>query len=236
MGKTMIIRKFVRDNPGTFDGATGSTSMPVVAFQMPPSPEEGYFYDELLRALGAPVLMGRTLSRTKDTCRNLLQMQGTRLLVIDEIHSMLAGTARAQRLFLNTLRFLANDCRIPLVCGGTDEARMALLTDSQLAERFDAFELPRWRNDIAFRRLLVGMSGLLPLRNESALDTTACRKIILERTEGVTTRIFRLLESACVQAIEDGSEAVTETSLSSRSLILPLVSMTRKSDRRFAGG
>jgi hypothetical protein len=39
-----------------------------------------------------------------------------RMLVIDEIHSMLAGTFREQRIFLNSLRFLANDLRIPLVC------------------------------------------------------------------------------------------------------------------------
>src|SRR5271166_3025648 len=39
MGKTKIIRKFVRDHPPVFDRATGVTSMPVVTFQMPPSPE-----------------------------------------------------------------------------------------------------------------------------------------------------------------------------------------------------
>ena len=54
MGKTKIIRKFVRDHPAVFDRATGVTSMPVVSFQMPPSPEEGPFYGELLRAFGAP--------------------------------------------------------------------------------------------------------------------------------------------------------------------------------------
>ena len=235
MGKTKIIRKFLRDNPAIFDRATGATSSPVVAFQMPPSPEENNFYDELLRALGSPVLRGRTIGNTKDTCRNLLQMHGARLLVIDEIHSMLAGTARVQRVFLNTLRFLANDCRIPLVCAGTDEARLALLTDSQLAERFDALELPRWKDDTSFRRLLVSLSGILPLRKESQLDTPTCRRVILDRTDGVTTRIFRLIESACIQVIRDDSECINEVALSSRSLILPLVSMTRKSERRMSG-
>ena len=44
------------------------------------------------------------------------------MLIIDEIHSMLAGTFREQRIFLNSIRFLANDLRIPLVCVGTHEA------------------------------------------------------------------------------------------------------------------
>jgi hypothetical protein len=37
------------------------------------------------------------------------------MLVIDEIHSVLAGTFREQRIILNAIRFLANDLRIPLV-------------------------------------------------------------------------------------------------------------------------
>jgi hypothetical protein len=149
---------------------------------------------------------------------------------------MLAGTARAQRIFLNTLRFLANDIRMPLVCAGTDEARMALLTDSQLAERFDALELSPWKDDMAFRRLLASISAMLPLRNQSSLDSSACRQIILKRTDGITTRIFRLIESAAIEAIKDGTECISEATLGSNRLILPLVSMTRKAERRVAGG
>jgi Bacterial TniB protein len=41
-----------------------------------------------------------------------------RMLVIDEIHSILAGTFPEQRIVLNAIRFLTNDLRIPLVCVG----------------------------------------------------------------------------------------------------------------------
>jgi hypothetical protein len=208
--------------------------MPVVAFQMPPQPDQYDFWGELYRMLGAPTIFNSSISRTKNVCRNLLQTAGTRMLIVDEVHSMLAGTARDQRVFLNTLRFLANDIRIPLVCAGTDEARLALLTDSQLAERFDALELPRWTNDTAFRRLLVSIAATLPLRKDSTLDSQACREIILKRTDGITMRIFRLIESAAIQAISDGTECITEEALSSKSLVLPLVSMTRKSQRQVA--
>jgi gamma-glutamyl:cysteine ligase YbdK (ATP-grasp superfamily) len=61
-----------------------------------------------------------------------------RLLVIDEIHSLLAGTYREQRILPNSIRFLANDLRLPLVCAGTHEAQQALMTDQQLADRFEA--------------------------------------------------------------------------------------------------
>ena len=41
------------------------------------------------------------------------------MLVIDEIHSILAGTFREQRIVLNAIRFVANDLRIPMVCVGS---------------------------------------------------------------------------------------------------------------------
>ena len=52
MGKTKIIRKFLRDHPATFDKATGVTTMPVVAMQMPAEPIERDIYGELLVSLG----------------------------------------------------------------------------------------------------------------------------------------------------------------------------------------
>jgi len=71
------------------------------------------------------------------------------MLILDEIHSLLAGTFCEQRIILNAVRFLANDLQMPLVCLGTEEADRALMTDQQLADRFSAAELPAWENDAA---------------------------------------------------------------------------------------
>jgi hypothetical protein len=49
-----------------------------------------------------------------------------RLLVIDEIHSLLAGSYREQRILLNSISFLANDLRLPSVCAASHEAKQAL--------------------------------------------------------------------------------------------------------------
>ncbi|HEY4738324.1 MAG TPA: TniB family NTP-binding protein, partial [Xanthobacteraceae bacterium] len=48
MGKTKILRKFLRDHPPRFNGETGATSAPIAAMQMPPEPLESDFYSELL--------------------------------------------------------------------------------------------------------------------------------------------------------------------------------------------
>ena len=41
---------------------------------------------------------------------------GVQVLVIDEVHNILAGSYREQRIVLNTLRFLSNRLQISLVC------------------------------------------------------------------------------------------------------------------------
>ena len=79
----------------------------------------------------------------------LARQMDVRMLIIDEIHTMLAGSFREQRVFLNSIRLIANDLKLPLVCVGTQEAKLALMTDQQLADRFAESELPPWRDDLA---------------------------------------------------------------------------------------
>lgn len=232
MGKTKIVRKFLRDHPASFDQRTGVTTMPVVAMQMPAEPVERDIYSELLAALGAPGPTDGTTYRLKEVCRRLLRSMGVRILIIDEIHAMLAGSFRQQRVFLNAIRFLANDLRIPLVCVGTDLARQALLTDPQLAERFEAFHLQRWKSGARLAQLLASMAGILPLRRPSTLATTATCERVLDLTDGITVRIFHLIETLAVEAIRSGEECLTKDSFEAQDLVLPLVSMTHKVEAR----
>ncbi|MER9606477.1 TniB family NTP-binding protein [Mesorhizobium sp. M0243] len=232
MGKTKIIRKFLRDHPASFDRGTGVTTMPVVAMQMPAESLERDVYGELLNALGAPGPATDSIYRQKEICRSLLRSMGARMLIIDEIHALLAGTFRQQRIFLNVIRFLANDLKVPLICAGTDLARQALLTDPQLAERFEAFHLGRWANDLHLSQLLSSLGGILPLRRPSELGTAAARRRVLDPTDGVTVRIFRLMETVAVEAIRNGSECITADSFANDDLVPPLVTVTRQAEKQ----
>jgi len=232
MGKTKIIRKFLRDHPPSFDRATGITTMPVVAMQMPAEPLERDVDGELLNALGAPGPVSDSAYRQKEVCRNLMRSMGVRMLMIDEVHAMLAGTFRQQRIFLNVIRFLANDLKVPLVCAGTDLARQAMLTDPQLAERFEAFHLERWSADQHLSQLLSSLGAILPLRRASTLGTGAVRRRVMDLTDGVTVRIFRLIETVAVDAIRNGNECITAESFAAADLVLPLVAMTRRAEQQ----
>jgi type II secretory pathway predicted ATPase ExeA len=136
------------------------------------------------------------------------------MLIIDEVHTLLASTYRQQRILLNTLRYMANELRIPLICAGTSDAKIALTTDEQLADRFEAYDLPLWQNDEAFMRLLVSFQSTFPLRRSSDLTSSASRRVLLDRTRGVTVRIVRLLEALAVDAVKTGKEQIDLDSLS----------------------
>ena len=234
MGKTRIVQRFLREHGSHFDPQRGTTRLPVVALQMPPTPHERDFYEEVLVAMEAVLPVKLSVSNLRQRVRVLARQLGVRMLIIDEIHSMLSGTFREQRIFLNALRFLANDLHLPLVCVGTPEAKQALMTDQQLADRFEARELPAWRDDTTFHQLLASFGASLPLRQASGLRELGLRKRILSLSEGITVRICRLLEEAAVQAIVSGRERIELETLSEELLTSSLVSISERLQRRAA--
>jgi chromosomal replication initiation ATPase DnaA len=229
MGKTRIVQKFLRDHRSSFDERRGRTRLPVAAVQLPPTPSERDFYEELLISMGAVLPLQQSVSTLRHRTRVLARQLEVRMLIIDEIHAILAGTYREQRILLNTLRFLANDLHIPLVCAGTHEAKAALMTDQQLADRFEAWELPAWQDDAALHQLLAAFASILPLRHASEVRDGRLRRRVLGLTEGIMVRICRLMEAAAIQAIETGHERIDVGLLTEDLTAQSLVSM---SDRR----
>jgi type II secretory pathway predicted ATPase ExeA len=199
--------------------------MQIVAMQMPPEPDEKSFYTQLLSSVDAPVRTSMNVHQMLHVVRDLLGFVGARMLIIDEVHTLLASTYRQQRILLNTLRYMANELRIPLICAGTSDAKIALTTDEQLDDRFEAYDLPPWQNDESFMRLLVSFQSTFPLRKSSDLTSPASRRVLLDRTQGVTVRIVRLLESLAVHAVKTGKEQIDLDSLSNLRVSAPLLSM-----------
>lgn len=72
---------------------------------MPSDPKVSRFYAAMLAALGAPVRPGQRLLDLEQVALRLLRATSMRMLVIDELHNVLAGRSDVRREFLNLLRF-----------------------------------------------------------------------------------------------------------------------------------
>lgn len=222
MGKTMVVEKFARDHPHHFDAVTGRMTMPVIVMQMVSGPDEARFYKRVLAAIGAPEPPRATLGHLESLTLRLLGEIGPGMLVIDEVHSLQAGSIREQVRFLNMLRFLGNELRIPLVCVGTQQARNALRTDDQLVRRFEAFALPPWQNDTDFAGLIGSLQRTLPLRRPSEIGERTLKRLV-EVTGGITAGVFSLMSMLAIAAIQSGEERIVAGDVEDKRGVLALL-------------
>jgi type II secretory pathway predicted ATPase ExeA len=213
MGKTMIVEKFERMHPAHHDKATGTETRPVVILQMPPCPDERRFFVRILNAVGAPYNPYWRVDALEHAALSALALIHAQVLVIDEVHQLLAGSAREQRLSLNLIKSISNDLRISIVAVGTGDARHAIETDSQIRRRFDPFALPRWTESEEFRDFVCAFGKLYPLRKVSELGERGLVQRLLHASEGITGPVARLLSLAAVAAIRSSAERIDEAAI-----------------------
>jgi hypothetical protein len=177
--------------------------------EMTSRPGERRFYAELLTLLGAPQRPRADIAQMEQAALRIMEAIGVQVLVIDEVHNILAGSYREQRIVLNTLRFLSNRLQISLVCFGVNEAREAISGDVQLARRFEQFTLSRWAANEQFESLVASILRNTPLRCPSVLAPKSLRRM-LQITDGITANIFHMVTSLAVQAVESGREQIND--------------------------
>lgn len=207
-GKSMLIEKFRRAHPPV--SHPDREEIPVLVVQMPSEPSVTRFYTALLAAAGVPLRPRQRVAELEQLALRLLRELGVRMLVIDELHNILAGRGESRREFLNLVRFLGNELRIPLVGAGTREAYLAIRSDDQLENRFAPLTLPRWEAGAEACSLLASFAASFPLRRPSRIATPEMATYLLTRSEGTIGELAHLLTDAAVEAIESGEEAITQ--------------------------
>jgi hypothetical protein len=215
MGKTMLLRKFQRDHAKAFDTVEGIRPYPVVFALMPEEPSEEAFLIQILKAIEAPFDLSRRRHRLdiRETTFRIVREVGTRMLMIDEINSVLVSSPRQQRHFLQLLRFLSNELQVAIVCAGVPEARFALRSDPQLRSRAVDVELLPWTEGPELRAFVALLVQGLPLRYPSPVDSPQLRRLLVERSGGITLSLCRALERAGAAAIRNGRDFIDLASL-----------------------
>lgn len=220
-GKTTIIKRFNEKFGDTYVDDNERINVPVRLIQAPPSANEKELYISLIDSLGLPFRSSDSTAILRRQLVHSFLETHVKILIIDEAHSILTGTARQQRQMMDAIKYLCNALELPIILCGTKDAVRVLHTDSQHSSRFDVAELPIWRNDDEFRRLLGSFEKILPLKNPSNLIDIEKTNLIHSISDGNLGNVKRLLNECAIEAINTGEETITLDIIRGKSCLRP---------------
>ena len=230
-GKSTLIERFVGRHPGRENPTGDGVTVPVLDIEAPPRPDEGLLYDKILTRLYVPHRPSDNASRKLTQVLQVMRLVNVQMLIIDEIQTTLAGSASQQRVFLNVIKHLGNELRIPIVAAGVQDAARVINSDPQMANRFEPLPLPRWKLNEAFLRLLKSFELALPLRKPSNLASRELAPMLFDMSEGVLGELSEVLKRAGEKAIRSGDEQITRDLLKGLSWVPP--SQRRRVSEKF---
>ncbi|GAB6059290.1 TniB family NTP-binding protein [Desulfonatronum parangueonense] len=207
-GKTTIVRRFLDLHGKGYVNEDAEPVKPVIVTEAPPSADEKGFYIAVLERFWAPYRATDPIPKLRYQVIHQLRQCYTRLLIIDEFHSLLTGSAIKQRELMNAIKNLCNELMIPIVGVGTREAVRILHTDPQHASRFDVVSLPLWELNKDFQRILASFEVLLPLKEPSLLKQPELASSLYEICGGNLGDMHRLLVECATKAITSGTECI----------------------------
>ena len=215
-GKTTLINRFIHlhGQPGVT--ADDEPSRPLLYCQAPPAAREKDFYICILDRFFAAYRTTDSVGALRAQVLHQIRACHTRMLLIDEMHSLLAGGAREQRVIMNAVKFLCNELMIPVVCIGTRDALTVMRQDPQHVTRFDVLELPLWKLDGRFQTLVRAFESILPLREASNLYSPQMTSLLHVISGGNLGNLHRLLAQAAQDALKQGQERIDEANLRSK--------------------
>lgn len=206
-GKSRTLQRFLDLHP--LQETEQGVSVPVVFIQAPPEPLESRLYLAIVHELiGDNIRRAQRVAELQYQAFTLLTNVGAKVLIIDEIHHVIAGPRLRQRHFLYTLKYITNELKIPLVVAGLDSAFTALNADEQLANRFDRIFLRDWPPQKEYLMLLRSFEASLPLRRPSLLHEPALALRVHEKTRGRLGEVSGYLKRCAVYAIRSGKEYI----------------------------
>lgn len=229
-GKTSLLEHFRDLHPPDLDPESQTTTCEVLMIEAPPKPDISDFYSSILDALMAPYKPTAPTHEKRSQVKRLFAQVGVKMLIVDEIHHLIAGSLNRQREFRNALKSLGNETKVSMVAAGIEEAYNAFNADPQMSSRFKPYDLPRWSIGSKLGILLKTLESRTPLKQASNLHTPGMMTAIHAWAESSLGDICDLVKEAGVKAIRSGEERITLSLLDELNWVPP---SKRKGHQRF---
>lgn len=213
-GKTAILKRMYELHKTKLDYVTKDGEaiyeIPIIYFQAPTIPDESRLYSLILDELCVPQKRTDKVVVKANLAKHYLNKLGTKMILIDEIHSALRGNLNKQRTFIDDLKQLSNSLSLTIVLAGTREAYSALSIGAETGSRFPALELPRWNNDRKFKSFVATYERCLPLKEASNMaENSELLNTLFYQSEGLLGKTVNLLKKAAIKAIKSKREYIT---------------------------
>lgn len=212
-GKTTLLNRFAEKNKATIDEEDGTLHAPVIAAVMPHDPTEVLFINALLKSVQLNVKKNDTFPNKLEQLHHTLQRIDCKIILLDEIQHIAAGSARTQRLIMNMIKNLSSILQLSFIVAGAPPAMNIFSFDDQLKNRFKPAVIPPWSNGDELDSLLASFESLLPLEEPSDLSSNSMSQYILTHTDRTIGDIYELLQFSAIYAIKHGEKRITRTTM-----------------------
>ena len=227
-GKTTILKELCALYPPDYLPESEITNYPVLMIEAPPRPDVTDFYCRILDKFAAVYKPNASSPALRSQVERLMRTLGVKVLVIDEIQHVIAGSDAKVRLFRNTLKSMMNELQICMVLSGTMEAYAAIMHDDQMASRFAPRELKAINHkDKQMVVLVKTMELRMPLKLPSNLGSKEMLRKIDQLAEGSIGHICELVQALAVEAIKSKQEQITLKAIADLKF-MPLSKRTRQ--------
>ncbi|SUD69808.1 putative TniB-like transposition protein [Pseudomonas putida] len=135
-------------------------------------------------------------------------------IVIDEIHDALTLTEHQQRINLSLLKNLSDSTYgLSVFAFGVPDAACVLRYDPQLERRYPVAALNGWENGPEFRNFVSSYIHHLPLKKKTNFQDQMLFLKIMNKGQGITDNIVKILQASAMASIIDGSEHINHRHL-----------------------
>jgi Bacterial TniB protein len=208
MAKTLevIHRRRRPDSPG---------DIPVIYITTPPAATSRMMAVELARFLGLPVSYRANITDIIEAVCGVCLDAHTGLICVDEIHNISLSTRYGAETS-DTLKYFAERIPATFVYAGIDVEREGLLTGTrgqQIAGRFSMVRTGPFPRGPEWSALIAALETSLRLHHHTPGSLANLDTYLHQRTTGMIGSLLRLIRSAAIQAVLDGSERITRASL-----------------------
>jgi len=219
-GKTTLVRRFFDLAGKSYQNENGDPVKPIILCETS-SADEKSLYASILDQFWTPYRPTDPAIKLRYQALHLMRTCHVQMLIVDEFHTLLSGTAIKQREAMNTLKGLCNELCIPIVGVGTNEAVKVLHSDPQHASRFDVVTLQKWQVNAELQKLLASFESVLPLKSPSQLHKPELANQLNAISDGNIGNLHRLLVECAKEAILSGKEQIDAKIISSKQWLRP---------------